>query len=277
MSKLGLTTVAVIHQPRSEIFMEIDDILLLLPGGKTGYLGPRQYVVNYFENLGYVFDPEKNPADILMDIVSLQVNPVNATRPMSVSELAHEWEFYKRYGVHTADAVLLGHKENYNHHISFDSDRTSFHAKRLTSIMEIDSTPKIVVKKSMPHLHQTLSRTMSKKNPQPPVIQEASLEELLVVCRLRGSSFMQQMIICFIRSIVQQYRRLFGLVWEFFVAGTCGFLIGLSMKDLDGIFYRGVLVSPYQSLSAAPLETFVPQCGLILGMGICIAAAVFKV
>jgi hypothetical protein len=33
-----VTVVTVIHQPRSEIWDNLDNILLLVPGGKTGLL-----------------------------------------------------------------------------------------------------------------------------------------------------------------------------------------------------------------------------------------------
>ena len=39
ISELGLTIVAVIHQPRYEIFMAFDDVLFLGKGGRTVYLG----------------------------------------------------------------------------------------------------------------------------------------------------------------------------------------------------------------------------------------------
>lgn len=41
IADLGLTVVAVIHQPRLEIFTTFDDLLLLAPGGLTAYIGPR--------------------------------------------------------------------------------------------------------------------------------------------------------------------------------------------------------------------------------------------
>jgi ABC-type multidrug transport system ATPase subunit len=41
IADLGLTVVAVIHQPRLEIFDSFDDLLLLAPGGVTAYIGPR--------------------------------------------------------------------------------------------------------------------------------------------------------------------------------------------------------------------------------------------
>ncbi|KAJ3284823.1 hypothetical protein HDU79_007844 [Rhizoclosmatium sp. JEL0117] len=70
IASLGLTIVAVIHQPRYEIFQQFNDILMLVPGGKTAYIGPTAHVVEYFKELGYTFDALANPADILMDILS---------------------------------------------------------------------------------------------------------------------------------------------------------------------------------------------------------------
>ena len=41
IADLGLTVVAVIHQPRLEIFDSFDDLLLLAPGGVTAFIGRR--------------------------------------------------------------------------------------------------------------------------------------------------------------------------------------------------------------------------------------------
>ena len=41
IADLGLTVVAVIHQPRLEIFNSFDDLLLLAPGGVTSFIGRR--------------------------------------------------------------------------------------------------------------------------------------------------------------------------------------------------------------------------------------------
>lgn len=67
---IGITIVAVIHQPRYEIFTEFDDLLMIAPGGCTAYLGLREKICTYFESLGFYFNPRNNPADTLMDILS---------------------------------------------------------------------------------------------------------------------------------------------------------------------------------------------------------------
>ena len=70
VADLGLTIVAVIHQPRAEIFRSIDDLLLLAPGGVTAFLGPCEQALPYFGQLGFEFAPGSNPADELLDLVA---------------------------------------------------------------------------------------------------------------------------------------------------------------------------------------------------------------
>ncbi|KAJ3177496.1 hypothetical protein HDU85_005863 [Gaertneriomyces sp. JEL0708] len=90
ISRLGLTIVAVIHQPRVEIFREFDDLLMIAPGGRTAYLGPVDEVQAYFESFGFVFDPQVNQADVLMDILS--GHGINRTRKVPVEALVTAWE-----------------------------------------------------------------------------------------------------------------------------------------------------------------------------------------
>ncbi|KAJ3109532.1 hypothetical protein HDU97_005189 [Phlyctochytrium planicorne] len=90
IASIGLTVVAVIHQPRFEIFQQFDDILMIAPGGKTAYLGPTKSVLEYFEMHGFFFDPRANPADILMDILSDK--GVNLRQHLSPEDLVNLWE-----------------------------------------------------------------------------------------------------------------------------------------------------------------------------------------
>jgi len=70
IANLGLTVVAVVHQPRLEIFRSFDDLLLLAPGGKTVFLGAQSQVMNYFARAGFSFNPLGNPADDLLDFIA---------------------------------------------------------------------------------------------------------------------------------------------------------------------------------------------------------------
>ncbi|KAJ3266288.1 hypothetical protein HDU77_001777 [Chytriomyces hyalinus] len=94
ISRLGLTIVAVVHQPRVEIFEAFDDVLMIAPGGLTAYFGPIAGAQAHFEALGFVFQPGANVADTLMDIlagrgeVRAGVNS-NIARP---SEIVKDWK-----------------------------------------------------------------------------------------------------------------------------------------------------------------------------------------
>ncbi|KAL5033010.1 hypothetical protein RTP6_001034 [Batrachochytrium dendrobatidis] len=89
IADLGMTIVAVIHQPRVEIFRQFDDVLMIAPGGKTAYLGPTANAKNYFESLGYLFDAGSNEADTLMDILSGKGE--NTIKNYTSTELVQLW------------------------------------------------------------------------------------------------------------------------------------------------------------------------------------------
>ncbi|KAJ3365021.1 hypothetical protein HDU91_002368, partial [Kappamyces sp. JEL0680] len=82
ITRLGLTT------PRLEIFEIFDDLLLIIPGGRTAYLGPVAQVQSYFESLGFHFDARGNPADVLMDILS---GKGSSNCAMTPSDIADAW------------------------------------------------------------------------------------------------------------------------------------------------------------------------------------------
>jgi len=69
----NLTVVMVVHQPRVEIWRELDQILLLAPGGCTVYEGPGSLLAEtYFrDNLGFDFS-KGNPADTILDGIAAQ-------------------------------------------------------------------------------------------------------------------------------------------------------------------------------------------------------------
>jgi ABC-type multidrug transport system ATPase subunit len=53
ITELGMTVIAVIHQPRVEIFRKFDDVLMIVPGGRTAFFGPTSEAKPYFESLGF--------------------------------------------------------------------------------------------------------------------------------------------------------------------------------------------------------------------------------
>ncbi|KAJ2696187.1 hypothetical protein H4R19_005768, partial [Coemansia spiralis] len=64
----GRTVVAVLHQPSSEMFELIDDLLVLLEG-RVVYLGERAGLVDYVTHLGFPCGMYTNPADHIFNAV----------------------------------------------------------------------------------------------------------------------------------------------------------------------------------------------------------------
>ncbi|KJE90030.1 ABC transporter [Capsaspora owczarzaki ATCC 30864] len=90
LAKTGLTVVAVVHQPRYEIFDMLDDLLLLGKGGRTVYLGPSKQALSYFEGLGFRCPSQCNPADFLIDVCMGEV--AREGRPdFTPADLFTEW------------------------------------------------------------------------------------------------------------------------------------------------------------------------------------------
>lgn len=66
-----LTCVAVIHQPRGEIFDLIDFIIVLAPGGFMAYSGPTSLVLQWFASHGFILPhPKANRTDFIMDVTT---------------------------------------------------------------------------------------------------------------------------------------------------------------------------------------------------------------
>jgi len=65
------------HQPRAKIWKMLDDIILLAPGGRVCYVGERENAVQYFRDIGYECPPETNPAEFLIDLVSIDTEDLD--------------------------------------------------------------------------------------------------------------------------------------------------------------------------------------------------------
>jgi ABC-type multidrug transport system ATPase subunit/ABC-type multidrug transport system permease subunit len=70
-----------LHQPRASIWKMLDSFILLAPGGRVCYAGPRLQALGYFKDLGYKCPEETNPAEFFIDLVSVDTeNPEEARR-----------------------------------------------------------------------------------------------------------------------------------------------------------------------------------------------------
>jgi ABC-type multidrug transport system ATPase subunit len=70
LTATGLTIAAVIHQPRIEVFLGVDDVIFLGRGGRVAYYGSARDAVQYFTEQGFPFEPTVNPADRILDIIT---------------------------------------------------------------------------------------------------------------------------------------------------------------------------------------------------------------
>jgi ABC-type multidrug transport system ATPase subunit len=61
-----------LHQPRSILWNHLlDGIVLIAPGGHVCFVGPIHEVLPYFQRLGFSCPPATNPAEFLLDLVSI--------------------------------------------------------------------------------------------------------------------------------------------------------------------------------------------------------------
>jgi len=73
----GRTIVTSIHQPRSSIFALFDDIVVLSEG-RVMYFGAASRMVQYFSELGHIMPENYNPADFVLDLVSVDQRSTTA-------------------------------------------------------------------------------------------------------------------------------------------------------------------------------------------------------
>jgi hypothetical protein len=210
ISRLGITIVTIIHQPRREIFESLDS-LSLFAAGKLIYQGKESEVQPYFEELGYVFPPHDNPADVIGDII------------------AGQGQLYKKQGDSSSDYLTSSWKNL--HHERIYEDRPSR-----------PSSPKETV---------ALTKTL----------------------KLRGAPWYKQIYLCFIRSILQQYRLKGSFYSEISVAILAGLLIGLAELNQKGSNFRGFFQPPYEMLSSSIDYASVPQLSLLVGLSIGLTAS----
>lgn len=73
LAQEGRTVVCTIHQPRSDLFTKFGNILLMAKGGKVAFNGPSDKLLPYFSTVGYPCPKLTNPADHVLDIISVNL------------------------------------------------------------------------------------------------------------------------------------------------------------------------------------------------------------
>lgn len=100
--KENACVVCTLHQPRSASFAKVHDLLLLASGGRVAYHGPSVDAVDYFKSIGHPCPDHYNPAEFLIDLVSIDVGDgdgneiVEAKSHKRVEDIVSEWEKRQR-------------------------------------------------------------------------------------------------------------------------------------------------------------------------------------
>lgn len=103
LAKAGRTIVCTIHQPRHDIFFSFQKVMLLATG-RVVFVGPVQESLTYFESKGFECEEFANPADYLIDCITL-IDPESAARVDKLVEEFAESTYYKQ-------SVALPESEN---------------------------------------------------------------------------------------------------------------------------------------------------------------------
>ncbi|KAI8322916.1 hypothetical protein GQ54DRAFT_332885 [Martensiomyces pterosporus] len=89
IAQTGRTVVTVLHQPSSEMFEMIDDVLILCEG-RIVYLGERASLVGYLSKLGYPCGLYTNPADHIFNAVLFERgSPILSGKDVQLSQASH--------------------------------------------------------------------------------------------------------------------------------------------------------------------------------------------
>lgn len=94
LAEEGKTIICTIHQPRSDLFAQFGHVLLLAKGGRVAYDGEADNMLGHFANLGYPCPSFTNPADHVLDLVSvnLQVSWKEIKSREKVLFLLDKWQ-----------------------------------------------------------------------------------------------------------------------------------------------------------------------------------------
>lgn len=104
LSRLGITIVTIIHQPRHEIFESLD-FIHLMGAGRVIYSGREDEVQQYFEKCGFNFPKNSNPADTLMDIIAGEGHLYKKSGDTDISHLIEHWK-HGQETLKRADSVI---------------------------------------------------------------------------------------------------------------------------------------------------------------------------
>ncbi|KAJ3451100.1 abc transporter g family member [Anaeramoeba flamelloides] len=223
-----LNIMAVIHQPRYEIFTMFTYVLLLGKGGRTVYLGPTRFSHPYFEFLGFKCPEHVNPADWMMDIIAGNEKIVGSNEKFDPKQLFEDWV---NIGVPFTEKAVENDKppkgnirdytdENGNVKLDFvnnDNDSSSS-----DSSSDDDSSNSDI---------ELNEKTKKKKSTKKYKISPKELRRAKDGRERKTPGFFRQFCIFFTRSLIQQSRDLKGFIIDMVLVYIVGFFLGVLNQD----------------------------------------------
>lgn len=103
IAESGRTVIVTLHQPRSDIYHLLDNLVVLVKCGRMVYAGPRDTVESTFRLQGHAIPEIFNPADFLLDVVSVDNRPdFEKESTARVNKLVEFWSNYEKKRVHAS-------------------------------------------------------------------------------------------------------------------------------------------------------------------------------
>ena len=290
----GMTVVAVIHQPRYDIFTMFHDVLLLGKGGRTVYLGPTKDAVTYFENLGFEMPNRCNPADFLIDVVSGSV-PRQGHPDFVAADLFDLWvEHQKRLGDVT-ESDLEGSDNDSATDFSDSQSQVELESGLGLAVNDetMDDSPSPrsssnppspgVSRRSNASSYQRSDNVRERrKRPQRNDENPSAYVELPSV-KLGGQrttiGFLSQLWLFFTRSLMQQKRNWTSILTDFLLvfssAVTFGFVFNRShyMGPPDKSVCDAMPAEELRERCLLPLHDPIPQIALMTIVGLALPAS----
>ena len=256
IADLGLTVVAVIHQPREEIFQSFDDLLLLAPGGKTVYAGPQAEALVYFTQVGLGGGGAKNNfADELLDLIA-------GTVPLTVSshdvKATREAALAARVTTNTAETPL---KE-----VSSPSAPLQLRGRDVAAYLCDLWTVETLQREKIAAAEAVMATTEISQAASA-LKSAATLLRTAEALSARGASKIDQFVLCFLRSLQQQLRRPSWLGLEIVVCIAGGAMMGIASTTVDELF-SGILRAPMTPISPAPTISLLPSLAFFISLAI---------
>jgi ABC-type multidrug transport system ATPase subunit len=149
LAEEGRTVICTIHQPRSDLFAQFGNILLLAKGGKVAYNGKSTNMLDYFSSLSHPCPRLTNPADHVLDLVSvnLQSEEKESISRVKVNRLLDTWQARKDVPHATLEVSLPA---QFSSHARHQTDFFSAYGTLLRrSTLNFSRSPHMIVARVM--------------------------------------------------------------------------------------------------------------------------------